>query len=168
MNLIRKQLCGWQRAASLALSVAIVTTNHVAAQEIYKVVDEDGNVTYTTEPPGEGHDTQVLDTLPEPSAEDVQAARERQQKISEDLAARNEAREEEARIQAQNDARAPATIVTSPAVIPVPVYRPDYYRPYYRPRPPHARPPHARPPYSRPRPLPAPRPRPRPLPYRPR
>ena len=141
----------------LLLSMCGLPVYQGAADEIYKVVDEDGNVTYTTEPPGEHKDIQVLDTLPEPSEEDIQAARERQQKISEELASRSESREAEARAQAAQENRGSTTIITSPGVIPVPVYHPGYHRPYYRPRPPHGRPPHTRPPHrpgTRPRPTP--------------
>ena len=124
-------------------------------EEIYKTVDEEGNVTYSTTPPSQGQDAQVLDTLPEPSEEDVQAARDRQQKISEDLEARSAARVAEAEARAREQSSGTTTIISSPGVIPVPVYHPGYRRPYYRPRPPHARPPYRpRPPASRPKPVP--------------
>ena len=48
--------------AILLLSVLLLLAGQVAAGEIYKVVDKDGNVTFTDQPPGDG--TQPMD-LPE-------------------------------------------------------------------------------------------------------
>ena len=152
MSTLQQRVTGWSLGLLLASALLSITGNDLAAEEIYKVVDEEGNITYTTEPPDEGKAAQVIDTLPEPSEEEIRAARERQEKISEDLEARSEARAEEARAQAERDNSSSTTIITSPGVIPVPVYYPGYHRPSYRPRPPHGRPPHR--PGNRPRPVP--------------
>ena len=65
----------------------------IYADEIYKNVDADGNVSYTTEAPESEQDTdiQIIKILPEPSEQDIAEARQRQQSIEEDLKASQEA-----------------------------------------------------------------------------
>ena len=53
------------------------------AEEIFKVVDENGNVTYSTEQPESSLSTKIIETLPPPTSEDVQAAQDRLQRIEE-------------------------------------------------------------------------------------
>ncbi len=47
----------------LALLFLILMTSVAWSQEVYKVVDEDGNVTYTDQPPGDGAKPMVLPEL---------------------------------------------------------------------------------------------------------
>ena len=52
--------------------------------EIYKSVDEEGNVTYTDEPPASGN-TEIIEPPPEPDAEQVNSAIEREQQLEQSL-----------------------------------------------------------------------------------
>ena len=71
------------------LSFSIVP--NISADEIYKIVDEDGNVSYTSEAPIDQQDSKVINTLPEPSEQEIAEARERQQSIEDDLKETQEA-----------------------------------------------------------------------------
>ena len=68
--------------------LAFVAGDAVAAEEIYKVIDENGNVTYSSEPPSPapGDAVEVIQTLPHPSEEEIEAALRRQQKFERDFA----------------------------------------------------------------------------------
>jgi hypothetical protein len=54
------------------------------AAEIYKSVDEQGNITYSEEPPVSG-DVEIIKTQPGPDADQVKAAKEREQKLEKTL-----------------------------------------------------------------------------------
>jgi hypothetical protein len=58
-----------------------ITVSDVNAQEIYKSVDDEGNVTYSEEPPTEPGNVEILDTAPEPSTEEVEAAQSQIQEL---------------------------------------------------------------------------------------
>ena len=105
------------------------------AQQIYKTVDEDGKVSYTSEPPPDG-EAETLQTLPEPDQADVDAARQRQRKIEDDLAQQAEARREQAEREARYGYSGGSTIVinTPPALIPGAYYYPRYHRRHPRDR----------------------------------
>ncbi len=108
---------------------SLATSAAIYADEIYKNVDADGNVSYTTEAPESEQDTdiQIIKTLPEPSEQDIAEARQRQQSIEEDLKASQEA------IRATNNNSAlseasdsgGATIIIQPT--PVILGNPHYY-----------------------------------------
>ena len=51
------------------------------ADEVYKSVDEEGNVTYSAEPPADAERIETLDTGSEPSSAEVEAAQEREKKL---------------------------------------------------------------------------------------
>lgn len=51
------------------------------ADEIYKYVDKAGNVVYSGTPPENADDVESLQSAPEASADELKAARERQQKL---------------------------------------------------------------------------------------
>ena len=55
-----------------------------SADEIYKSVDEQGNVTYSQEPVA-GQPAEIMKTAPKPDAEQVKAAQEREQKLESTL-----------------------------------------------------------------------------------
>ena len=55
------------------------------ADTIYKTVDEDGNISYSAEPPPEGKEFKVLDSPKEPDEAGAREAEERQQKLEEYL-----------------------------------------------------------------------------------
>lgn len=74
--------------AILLLSVSLLLAGQVSAGEIYKVVDKDGNVTFTDQPPGDGTQPMNLPELPviqtdaediAPPAEEEEAAAEEQE-----------------------------------------------------------------------------------------
>ena len=63
------------------LYVALLLALPLQADEVYKSVDEEGNVTYSEEPPADAKEIETLDTGPEPSSEEVGAAQEREKKL---------------------------------------------------------------------------------------
>lgn len=129
------------------------------ADEIYKVVDEDGNVSYSTEPPESSQAMEVMQAMPDPSEADVEAARRRQEKIEQDFDKLDEARAEQERLEAQQRANTTTTVVQTNTILGA---APWYHHPYgyWRgarlapgaPTAPGYRPPHHRPPGHRPRP----------------
>jgi hypothetical protein len=58
-----------------------ITVSDVNAQEIYKFVDDEGNVIYSEEPPDELGNVDILESAPEPNVEDVEAAQKRIQEL---------------------------------------------------------------------------------------
>ena len=134
------------------------------ADEVYKVVDEDGKVTYSTEPPDNTKSAEVIEAMPEPSEKDIEAARQRQQKIEEDFDKLDEARAEQARLEAQQRANTTTTVVQTNTILGV---NPWHHHPHNfwwgapvapgAPTAPGFRPPHHRPPVHRPEhPIPVP------------
>lgn len=111
----------------------------VYGQEIYKTVDESGNVSYSTNPPLTAEKSDVIDLLPEPSQEEISKAQQRQIKIQEKLERAKQAREEKSTRLAQAGASTrPGTVVImppSPAILLNPYS--DYYgyRWHYSARP---------------------------------
>ena len=65
----------------LLLLLLVFVTSTVSAQDIYKSVDEEGNVTYSAEPPAEPETVTILETAPEPSKDQVDAAQEQMQEL---------------------------------------------------------------------------------------
>lgn len=51
--------------------IGILIHGAVYSDEIYKSVDEYGNVTYSTQPPENDDEVQVMQAVPEPSAEEI-------------------------------------------------------------------------------------------------
>lgn len=163
------RLTVWLLAASLGLFVpgAIAAT-------VYKTVDENGRVTYSDQPPGDGEVVEVLDLQIEPrSAEDVAGDMARIEAMREttDRMAADRRERESARAQARAEAEAARAAAYQQQ------YPDYYYDDYYpsgsittssrysysgwrggiyvgpgvgRPRPPYVRPPHGRPPHARP------------------
>ncbi len=64
------------------------------AQSIYKTVDDQGNVSYSSSAPENTKDVEVLTPPPEPSAKDVEAARQQQKELEQNLKERIEKREQ--------------------------------------------------------------------------
>jgi hypothetical protein len=100
----------------------------IYADEIYKTVDADGNVSYTTEAPDSEQDTKVIKTLPEPSELDIAEARERQQSIEDDLKETQEAirQPNNNSAQSQSSGSGGSTIIIQP--YPTILAYPYYYR----------------------------------------
>ena len=59
----------------LLLPLSFITVLH--ADTIYKIIDDQGNVTYTTTPPADKDKASTINVAPEPSEERVEAAQER-------------------------------------------------------------------------------------------
>ena len=118
--------------SALVLGLAWPMHHSVFADEgIYKIVDEDGNVTYSSEPPETGHATEVIDPLPAPTEEDIEAAKQRQRDIEEEFSKLDQQRaeqallEQEARKQNNNSVIQNTTIVVGS-----PGYRYGYHPGY--------------------------------------
>lgn len=71
---------------------SLLTTVH--AQAIYKTVDDQGNVTYSSSVHENTKNVEVLTPPPEPSAKDVEAARQQQKELEQDLKERIDKREQ--------------------------------------------------------------------------
>lgn len=118
-----------------ALSPTVITS--AAAQQIYKSVDADGNVSYSGEPPqpGEsGQETETIQALPEPDPADVEAALQRLQKADEEIEISRQQRAEQAEKQERAKDSGTTIVVTSnPFFVPVP-HLSRHRRPAFRPR----------------------------------
>lgn len=157
---------------SVALPIAVAPAS---ADTIYKHVDEQGNVTYSSAPPKGGGKVKKLDVPDKPSAEEVAAARRQLEEEKRQLEAydaeRRRQEAERARLEQERATREHTASQAAPAAVAaddVPVYFPAWgYRPPLRPvnpwplpEPPAAPPPPASPspplmaPPSRPTPQP--------------
>ena len=58
-----------------------IAVSGATAQDIYKSVDDEGNVTYSEEPPTEIGNVDVLENVPAPSTEETKAAQKRIQEL---------------------------------------------------------------------------------------
>ena len=155
---------------ALALFASSLVFHHTLADDgIYKIVDDEGNVTYSSEPPKAGNDVEVIDPLPPPTEEDVKAAEQRQRDIEEEFSRLDQQRAEQAFLEQEAKRRNSTSVIhNTTVVVGTPEYRYGYhpgYRPGFHPgmgapvapgaptapvyRPPHARPlpagPHTRP-----------------------
>jgi hypothetical protein len=153
------------RAPDLALACLLLTANPAAAADtLYKWVDCDGTVTYSSTPPPAGAPAEELKIAPPPSDEAVREAAERAQRAAERARELEAQRAREAADEAAEAARRRAAQPPPPVIVEVPVYVPQpiyYYPPILRPPRPPVRPPHppAPPPFPPPFPPPAPMPR---------
>jgi hypothetical protein len=71
---------------------SLLTAAH--AQTIYKTVDDQGNVSYSSSAPENATNVEVLTPPPEPSAKEVEAARQQQKELEQNLRERIEKREQ--------------------------------------------------------------------------
>ena len=100
---------------------------------IYKIVDEEGNVTYSSEPPEIGNDVEVINPLPPPTEEDVKAAEQRQRDIEEELSRLDQQRAEQAFLEQEANRQSSTSVIHNTTVV---VGTPEYrygYHPGYRP-----------------------------------
>ena len=88
---------------TLALLVCIISTAH--AETIYKSVDQDGNVSYSSTPPEHIKDTTEVDIMPPPSDDQIRAAQQQHEQrvktgeiLEENRQKRNEITAEENRL----------------------------------------------------------------------
>jgi len=109
----------------------LVPSIALAADPIYKSVDEKGNVTYSAQPPATGARSEPIAVPPPPSEEDVQHAEEQARKVKEQadgLEKERKAREAEQAAAAAAVPQAGTTVVVpapgvvgNPGMVPVPV-----------------------------------------------
>ena len=85
-------------------------------EEIYKIVDEQGNVSYSSEPPQTGQATEVIQAVPAPSEADVEDAVQRQQKIEDDFDKLDQARADQAEREAQQRANNTTVVQTNTVI----------------------------------------------------
>ena len=137
-----------------AMLLFLICIPFASAQTVYKTVDEQGRVSYTSTPPSGDSPVEELVPPPEPSPEAVEAARQREKDLQEAAQERRMLRLQREQAAAE---RKPETRVIQQQVVPYAVV-PSYsrFRPYYgtKPRPerPSERP--ARLPYPESRPVP--------------
>jgi hypothetical protein len=97
------------------------------AQTIYKSVDEDGNISYTSTPPVDMENVKVMPATLEPTQEEVDEANLLQQQLELERQKRYEARKNLAEQEAEAKAQANSTQVLEQTlgkqVVPVPVIR---------------------------------------------
>ena len=112
------------------LCLALMSGSSLSA-DIYKIIDEDGNVTYSSAPPysdhaGENIRGEVIQTVSPPSEAGYETARQRQQELRDYLAALDSARLARAELEHRMRASRPITFVQSSTVIlPVPTFFPS-------------------------------------------
>jgi len=124
------------------------------ADLIYKSVDSEGNVTYSSTPPA-GVKAQKVELPPPPTEDETRQATERIKQQAELASEMERSRlEQEAREQARADEEARQREAQKPIVIEKPVYVPQPV--YYPPVPTRPRPPRPPLPPVKPRPLPNP------------
>ena len=85
-----------------SLLCLVLMSGNPYAQDIYKIVDEDGNVSYSAELPQSGHATKVMQVLATPSEASVEATSQRHEKIVEYLGNLDLVRVEQSERKAQN------------------------------------------------------------------
>ena len=135
--------------ASCLIPLFIVTG--VFAEEIYKITDQNGNISYTTDPPDAQQESTVINTLPEPSEQEIAEARERQQSIENNLRESQEAiREKNEKSEQSNSGSSTIIVQPSPAIFVNPYYYRD--RPHHPHRPPTNKPGHRPPAHIQPLP----------------
>jgi ATP-dependent Clp protease adapter protein ClpS len=77
------------RPAIFFLSIFVMlsgfgVSSAVVGQEIYKSVDDDGNVTYSEQPPQDEDEATIIQSDPEPSAEEVESANQQLDQLVDD------------------------------------------------------------------------------------
>ena len=88
----------WSPIKRLPIAILLLIGMSTAmADKIYKSVDADGNVTYSSQPPDDSVNVERIRVAPSPGEEELRAAQERERRISESantLADQREQREE--------------------------------------------------------------------------
>jgi len=145
----------------LTLLLAVLAWQPACADPLYKWVDSEGRVTYSSTPPPAGAKAEKVEVAPPPSAEDIWQAEERAKRIEAQAEGltnqRLEQEAEERAREAEEARRREAEQAKRPVVIEKPVYVPQplYYPPPRKPPPPRPPKPPPQPPIK---PLPSPMP----------
>ena len=136
------------------LLLALLAWQSAHAEEIYKSVDSEGQVTYSSTPPPASVHAEKLKVEPPPAPDEVRQARELAQRVDEQGRELEKKRVEQEAAQKAEEARLRAMEPPPPIVIEKPVYVPRTI--YY---PPVIQSPPARPPQPPVKPKPVPKPR---------
>jgi hypothetical protein len=67
--------------ARVLVAAGLLVALPAAAQHVYRWVDADGKVTFSSMPPPEGKAAEAVELLPTPSADAIEAARQREQSL---------------------------------------------------------------------------------------
>ncbi len=108
------------KSALLIILFSFLST--AQAQNIYKTVDENGNLVYSSQPPEDAGNAEILIAPPEPTAEEVEAARQRQKEIERDLKDKSEKREQAAQQRQKAQAEQQTNTAVQTQLVPVPLY----------------------------------------------
>ena len=116
----------------MTLFVGSLVSHHTFADDgIYKIVDEDGNVTYSSDPPETGNTVEVIESVPPPTEEDVEAARQRQRDIEEEFSKLDQQRAEQAYLEQEaRNQNNTSVIQNTTVVVGSPGYRYGYHPGY--------------------------------------
>jgi hypothetical protein len=105
--------------ALLGLLLLLAAT--AAAEPIYKSVDRDGRVSYSSEPPADAETTLLFTPTPPPSEAQVREAQQQHEQFEEYNAQRAQERKERAEEAMRQRAAAGLTVVIAPPyIVPVP------------------------------------------------
>jgi len=124
---------GNAKRRQILLVMLLVSSIALAAEPIYKSVDEQGNVTYSAQPPATGAKLETIAVPPPPSEEDVRRAEEQAGKVK----AQADELEKERKVREAERAAAAVPPAGTTVVVPVPgvVGDPDVVSVPVRPRP---------------------------------
>lgn len=87
----------------ISIVILLLTSATSAADTIYKSIDKDGHVTYSTTPPQDSEKSSSVDIAPPPSEEDIKAAQDRQNRNKETAEILDENRKERDKITAEEN-----------------------------------------------------------------
>ena len=102
----------------ILLVMLLVPSITLAAEPIYKSVDEKGNVTYSAQPPATGAKSEPIVVPPPPSEEDVRSAEEQARKVKEQA---DELEKERKTREAEQAASAAAAVPPAGTTVVIPV-----------------------------------------------
>jgi len=114
-----------------ALLMISVVSGTTVAEKIYKSIDKEGNVTYSTTPPPDAVGSEEIARPVAPTEEQVREAEERSRQTYE-LAGeleRDRVQREKEQAQREADERARNAVPAAPVYVPVPVPYPYYEHP---------------------------------------
>lgn len=116
-------------AGSVSILSLVLVLSPAVAEDIYKIVDEDGKVSYSTESPETDRSAEVIHAMPEPSQEDVEAAKQRQRDIEREFSRLDQQRAEQAFLEQEARRQSGTSVIHNTTV----VVGGDGYRHGYRP-----------------------------------
>ena len=122
--------------------ITLAISADLMARELYKSVDEEGNVTYSYHPPSDAVTSEEINVAPPPPESEVEAAEKRASEIGEEADKTQAQREAIAK---EREAQRKSAVESEPEITEEKIegrgYPAVYDRPPLRPMPPIARPP---------------------------